>query len=97
MNGGTFQVLKIDFTPSIPLYIDTPLTMGQGSALTIHSIVRTSTTNANDFYFAGKTNSLSDGTTTKNFSTQVGFIMKVITNNTDESYFSFPSGYALNL
>ena len=63
----------------------------------MNSIVRTSITNANDFYFAGKTKSLSDGVTNKTFISEVGFIMKAITSNQDESCFTFPSGYALSL
>ena len=56
-----------------------------------------STTNANDFYFAGRTKSLTDGTTSKIFTSEVGFIMKAITTNEDESCFTFATGYALSL
>jgi hypothetical protein len=63
----------------------------------VNTIVSRSTTNANDFYFAGKTKSLTDGTKTKTFSSSVGFVMKAITINQDETCFSFRSGYALQL
>ena len=63
--------------------------MGFGSSFSVNTIVSRSATNANDFYFAGKTKSLTDGTKTKTFSSEVGFIMKAITTNQDETCFSF--------
>ena len=71
--------------------------MGSGSSFSVNTIVSTSTTNANDFYFAGKTKSLNDGTITKTFSSEVSFIMKAIMTNQEETCFSFMDGYALKL
>lgn len=31
INGGTFQVLKVDFSSNLPNYVATPFTMGFGS------------------------------------------------------------------
>ena len=76
-------------------YKTTLCTISSGSSFSINTIVSTSTTNANDFYFAGKTKNLRDGTRTKTFSSQVGFLMKAITSNQDEMCFSFSSGYSL--
>ena len=63
----------------------------------MNTIVSRSSTNANDFYFAGKTKSLTDGAKTKTFSSSVGFVMKAITTNQDEICLRFTSGYALQL
>ena len=71
--------------------------MGFGFSFSVNAIVSRSATNANDFYFAGKTKSLTDGTKSKNFSSSVGFVMKAITTNRDETCFSFSNGYALSL
>ena len=97
INGGTFQVFKVDFSYNTPMYSSTTLTMGYGSSFSVNTIVNRSTTNANDFYFAGKTKSLTDGAKTKTFLSSVGFVMKAITINQDETCLSFPSGYALQL
>ena len=67
--------------------------MGSGSSFSVNTIVSTSTTNANDFYFAGKTKSLTDGTITKTFSSEVSFIMKAMMTNQEETCFSFTFGY----
>ena len=58
----------------------------------MNSIVGKSPNNANDFYFAGKAKSFSDGIITKNFSSEVGFVMKAIITNEEESCFNFSSG-----
>ena len=55
--------------------------MGSNPSLMVNSILRVSSTNANDFYFFGKANSLKDDFTTKTFSKYMGFVMKAITNN----------------
>ena len=64
LNSGTFGVFKMDFSISIPKYDYTILSMSSGSAFSVNCIVRTSLTDANDFFFAGKALSLTDGTTT---------------------------------
>ena len=87
--------MKVDFNFNTPIYCATSLTMGSGSSFSVNTIVSISATNANDFYFAGKTNSLTDGTRTKTFSSEVGFVMKAITINQEENCFSFSSGYSL--
>ncbi len=79
--------MKVDF--SSDKYVSTLLTMGFGSSFSVNTIVSRSTTNANDFYFAGKTKSLTDGKKTKTFPSSVGFVMKAITTNQDEMCFSF--------
>ena len=71
--------------------------MGYGPIFSVNTIVSRSTTNANDFYFAGKTKNLTDGTKIKTFSSSVGFVMKAMIANQDESCFSFSTGYALSL
>lgn len=55
--------------------------MGSGTSFSVNTIVSTWTTNANDFYFAGKAKNLTDGTKTKIFLSEVGFVMKAITIN----------------
>ena len=54
VNQGTFGVFKIDFTTSPYKYVYTALTMSSGSTFSVNCIVRTSQTDANDFFFAGK-------------------------------------------
>ncbi len=56
-----------------------------------------SSKNANDFYFVGKTKSLTDGMKTKIFSSEVGFVMKAFLSLPDESCFNYPSSYSLLL
>jgi hypothetical protein len=60
-------------------------------------MTRTSLTDANDFLFAGKAKSLTNGTTTLTFNTGSGYAMKVKTSDPTQNYFSFPSGYSLSL
>jgi len=95
INGSVFQVIKIDFSSDPPNYFTNSLTMASGSSLSVNTIVSTSIKNANDFYFAGKTKSLTDGRITKNFSSEVGFVMKPIITNQNETCFSFSSGFSL--
>ena len=71
--------------------------MGSGSSFSVNTIVTTSATNANEFYFAGKTKSLTDGAITKTFPSEVGFVMKALVINQDETCFRFTSGYSLSL
>jgi hypothetical protein len=52
---------------------------------------------AKDFYFAGETESLTDGMTVKSFSYTVGFVMKSKINSLDESCFNFPTGYSIDM
>ena len=54
----------MDFSISIPKYDYTILSMSSGSAFSVNCIVRSSLTDANDFMFAGKTQSMTDGTNT---------------------------------
>jgi hypothetical protein len=79
INGGTFKVFKVDFNTLN--YVDTLLNMGNNPSLMVNSIFRVSSTDANDFYFFGKTNSLKDDQKTKAFSKYMGFVMKAITTN----------------
>jgi hypothetical protein len=60
-------------------------------------IISSPTAKAKDFYFAGETQSLTDGTTIKSFSKTVGFIMKSKINSPDETCFNFPSGYSIDM
>ena len=71
--------------------------MAYGSSFSVNTIFRSSLINANDFYFAGKTKSMTDGIITKTFSSKVGFVMKALTTNQDETCFRFTSGYVLSL
>ena len=54
VNQGTFGVFKMDFSTSPYKYVYTALTMSSGSNFSVYCIVRTSQTDANDFFFAGK-------------------------------------------
>ena len=60
-------------------------------------IASSPTANYDDFYFAGQTQSLTDGTTVKSFGYTVGFIMKSKINSPDESCFNFPTGYSIDM
>jgi hypothetical protein len=82
--------MRVDF--GTLQYHDSFLTMGSGPSFFVNKILSTSATNANDFYIAGKTKILTDGTKTKTFSSEVGFILKAITTNQDENCFDFTSG-----
>ena len=55
--------------------------MSSGSAFKVNTLVRTSLTDANDFLFVGKAQSLTDGTLTKTFPTATGYVMKAKTND----------------
>ena len=79
--SGTFRVLKMDFSTVTPKYIYTALSMSSGSGFNVNTLARTSLTDANDFLFAGKAQSLTDGTTTKTFPTATGYVMKVKTTD----------------
>jgi hypothetical protein len=52
--SGTFGVFKMDFNPTTLLYIYTELTMSSGLSFKVNTLTRTSLTDANDFFFAGK-------------------------------------------
>ncbi len=58
------------------ILIATDITIGSGPAFHIRMIAQSSTASFKDFYFAGETQSLTDGTTVKSFGKTVGFIMK---------------------
>ena len=97
INFGTFGVFKIDFTPTSYKYVFTELSMSSGSSFSVNCIVRTSKTDANDFLFAGKAQSLTDGITTKTFSTTTGYVMKAKTSDSTKNCLNFPLGYSLSL
>ena len=78
-------------------WIATDLTIGSGSVFHIHMIASSPTASTEDFYFAGETESLTDGTTEKSFGNPVGFIMKSKINSPDDSCFNFPSGYSIDM
>ena len=71
--------------------------MSSGLSFSVNSIIRSSLTDGNDFYFAGKAQSLSDGTTTQSFTTGYGYVMKGKTTDSNQNCFSFTSGYSLSL
>ena len=79
------------------LWIATDITIGSGFVFHIHMIASSPTAIAKDFYFAGETESLTDGTTIKSFGNTVGFIMKSKINSPDESCFNFPTGYSIDM
>ena len=58
------------------IWIATDISIGSGPVFHIHMIASSQTASYNDFYFAGETQSLTDGTTVKSFGKTVGFIMK---------------------
>ena len=60
-------------------------------------IASSPTASYKDFYFAGETQSLTDGTTVKSFGNTVGFTMKSKINSPDESCFNFPTGYSIDM
>jgi hypothetical protein len=78
-------------------WIATDITIGSGSVFHIQTIAPSSAVSVNDFYFAGQTESLSDGMTIKSFSKTVGFIMKSKINSPDESCFNFPTGSSIDM
>ena len=57
--------------------------MSSGSGFTVNTLARTSLTDANDFLFAGKAQSLTDGTLTKTFPTATGYVMKAKTTDSN--------------
>ena len=87
----------MNFASSTPDYVYTALSMSSGPSFSVNCIIRTSLTDANDFLFAGKAQSLTDGTNTKSFTTEYGYVMKGKTTDSNVNLFSFPSGYSLSL
>ena len=78
-------------------WIATDITIGSGSVFHIHTIASSPTASYNDFYFAGETESLTDGMTVKSFGKTVGFIMKSKINSPNESCFNLPTGYSIDM
>jgi hypothetical protein len=78
-------------------WISTDITIGSGPTFHIHMIASSITASYDDFYFAGETVSLTDGTTVKSFGNTVGFVMKSKINSPDESCFNFPTGYSIDM
>ena len=87
----------MDFTPSSLKYVYTAFTSSSGSAFSVNSLVRTSQTDANDFLFAGKAKSLTDGKTTLTFPTGYGYVMKGKTTDTIKNCLYVSSGSSLSL
>ena len=79
------------------IWIATDITIGSGSVFHIHMITSSPTANYNDFYFAGETQSLTDGTSVKSFGNTFGFVMKSKINSPDESCFNFTTGYSIDM
>ena len=79
------------------IWIATDITIGSGSVFHIHMIASSPTANHDDFYFAGETQSLTDGTTVKSFVNTFGFVMKSKINSPDQSCFNLPSGYSVDM
>jgi hypothetical protein len=78
-------------------WVATDIKIGSGPVFHIHMIASSPTASYNDFYFAGETESLTDGTTVKSFGNTVGFIMKSKINSPDESCFNLPTGYSIDM
>jgi hypothetical protein len=55
--------------------------MSSGSGFTVNTLARTSLNDANDFLFAGKAQSLTDGVITKTFPAGIGYVMKAKTTD----------------
>ncbi len=87
----------MDFSTVIPKYVYTALTMASGIPFSVTSLTRTSQTDANDFLFAGKAQSLTDGINTQTFTTSYGYVMKAKTSDSNQNCFIFPDGYSLSL
>ena len=87
----------MDFSTATPKYIYTALTMTSGLPFSVTSFTRISLIDANDFLFAGKAKSLTDGTNTQTFSTSYGYVMMAKTSDSNQNCFSFPNGYSLSL
>jgi hypothetical protein len=79
------------------IWIATDISIGSGSVFHIHMIASSQTASYNDFYFAGETLSLTDGTTVKSFGNTFGFVMKSKINSPEESCFNFPTGYSIDM
>ncbi len=79
--SGTFGVFKMDFSTVIPKYFYTAFTLASGLPFSVTSLTRTSQTDANDFLFAGKAKSLTDGTNTQTFLTSYGYVLKAKTSD----------------
>ena len=72
----------MDFTPNSLKYDYSLLSMTSGSSFSVNCIVRISLTDANDFLFAGKTQSLSDITKAiLIFPTDYGYMMRAKTSD----------------
>ena len=87
----------MDFTPTALKYVYTILSVSSGQFFSVNCLIRTSKTDANDFLFAGKARSLTDGTNTKTFTSGYGYVMKGKTTDSTQNCFSFSSGYSLSL
>jgi hypothetical protein len=87
----------MDFSTVLPKYFYTVLTMASGLFFSVTSLTRTSLTDTNDFLFAGKAQSLTDGINTQTFPTSYGYVMKAKTSDSNQNCFSFPNGYSLSL
>ncbi len=87
----------MDFSTVIPKYVYTALTIASGLPFSVNSLTRTSQTDANNFLFAGKAKSLTDGINTQTFPTSYGYVMKAKTSDSNQNCFSFPDGYSLSL
>ena len=87
----------MDFSTVTPKYVYTVLTMASGLSFSVTYLTRTSQTDANDFFFAGKAKSLTDGANTQTFPTSYGYVMKGKTSDSNQNCFTFPDGYSLSL
>ncbi len=87
----------MDFSTVLPKYVYTALTIASGLPFSVTSLTRTSLTDANDFLFAGKAQSLTDGANTQTFATSYGYVMKAKTSDSNINCFTFPIGYSLSL
>ncbi len=87
----------MDFSTVLPKYIYTTLTMASGLPFSVTSLTRTSVIDANDFLFAGKAKSLTDGINTQTFSKSYGYVMKAKTSDSNTNCFTFLGDYSLSL
>ncbi len=95
--SGTFGVFNMDFGTATPKYVYTTLTMASGLTFGVTCMTRISQTEANDFLFAGKAKSLTDGINIQTFPTSYGYVMKAKTIDSKINCFTFPIGYSLSL
>ena len=79
------------------IWIATDITIGSGSIFKIYMIASSPTASFDDFYFAGETQSLTDGTIVKSFSNTFGFIMKSKIISPDESCFNLRTSYSIDM